>query len=692
MASSRKKPGKKVAKPKQPPKAAKGKAKAVAPKKVVARPTKALPTAEPRPTVKAPASLPRRTTDTPGVRARFTDPLRRFNEHESIRALIESQAVVHADRTFLVSEDDGREFSFAALDEKTNRAGNMLRECGAADGARVAILMDNSPEFVFVLLGAMKAGLIAVPIHSDQSREQVRFCLEDCGASVLVVDAALWDKVDGYYTELPGLQALVLSGKLDSEVGQSVHRSHKETAAVDLMPLVDLEGAMSSAAAGPINSRPPRWWDEAEILYTGHDLKHPRGAILQHRQFMTAARWMSVWLRMGSRDRVLDVLPLFHVNSQVLGLFAPLLLGGTLILSREFSVSRVWRAVERYRATVMAAVPTMLGIMTSREMAEARGARGDMHWPASHESPGALAKRDDAEARERGLARAHDISTLRLVVCGAAPLPRATLKSFEQCFLVPVIEGFSMTETTCFASLNPADGTRKLGSVGMGVGNKVAIQNDKHAPKPLADNWQPTSLSRMSPAIFPTADVNEPGEICVWGENVLKEYFQRPNFNPQAFAGGWFHSGDIGRMDADGYVYVLGPRGQQVKREGEAFMPREIDEVLFSHAQVEQAASVSTPDARRGSLVTTWVVMRRGTFEGGPEDGRLPANDEQQKHMQEQLKRWTSLELGSKREPTTIRFAHRIPQDASGKTRVMDLKRMSQAIGASTGDSDDAEE
>lgn len=674
-----------MARPKKKPAAAKRPAKPAktAPKKPAAK-VAAKPAAArvpvPRPTVKTQPTGQKRATDTSGVRARFTDPLRRFNEHESIRALIESQAVNHADRTFMIFEDDGRECTFAALDEKTNRAGNMLRECGAADGARVAILMENSPEYVYMLLGAMKAGLIAVPIHSDLSSDQIRFALEDCGAAALVVDESLWDKVGSYYTDLPGLLAVLVNGNAENIAGLKVHNSHKETARVDLLPLVSLQGALDSANAGPITARATRWWDEGEILYTGHDLKHPRGAILQHRQFMTSARWLALWLRLSSRDRILNVLPLFHINAQVLGLFAPLVLGATVVLSREFSVSRVWRAVERYRVTAINAVPTMLGIMTSREISEARGARGEAHWPAPHESPGALGKRDDTEARERGLARAHDISTLRMVVCGAAPLPRATLKSFEQCFLVPVIEGFSMTETTCFASLNPNDGTRKLGSVGLGVGNKVAVQNDQFAPKPLEDNWQPTSLSRMSPTIFPTANIGEPGEICVWGENVLKEYYQRPSVNPQAFAGGWFHSGDVGRMDADGYIYVLGPRGQQIQMGGETFMPREIDEALFGHKQVEQAASITTPDARKGSMVTTWVVMRKGTFDGGAEDGRLPANEEQQRQMQVQLKKWMTNELGDKRQPTTIVFARQIPQDASGKTRTLDLKRMSRAL------------
>jgi len=627
------------------------------------------------------------------VRARFTDPLRRFGEFENVRGLIESQAKAHGDRTFLVFEDDGREYSYATLDERTSRAARVLRELGVAEGGRVALLMPNAPEFVFVLLGAMKAGLIAVPVRTDLGAGQVRAALEDSGAAVLVVDEDLWPNVSGYFEELPGLMAVLVSGRTESVAAQSIRKDHLNLPRGDACQVISLQGALDAADPAALDARQPRWWDEAAILYTSHDLKSPRGAILQHRQFMTSARWLSVWLGLGPRDKFLNALPLFHANAQVLGVFAPLLLGGTLILSREFNVARVWRAIERYRVNVMAAVPSMLGILAGREVAEARGARGQAAWPSPQESPGALGLREDSEARERGLARAHDISSLRMVVCGAAPLPRTTLKSFEQCFLVPVIEGLSMTETTCFATLNPADGTRRLGSVGLAVGNKVAIQDDGRAPRPLDDNWQPTCLARMSPNIFPTANIGEPGEICVWGENVLKEYFRRPGVNPQAFAGGWFHTGDLGRMDADGFLYVLGQRGQQVQRDGTAFMPREIDEALFTHKSVESAASIAAGDSRRGSLVTTVVVMRRGTFPGGPDDGRMPSDDDQKQQMQAQLKGWMQTDLGEVKQPTTLVFAPRIPQDAAGKTRIFELQKLARRMSpAGTFAPDESEE
>ncbi len=630
-------------------------------------------------TTKLPAHPSRRTTGPLNVQPRFTDPLRRFSEHENVRSLIEGQAARFEDRTFLIYEEDGREISFKALNERTTAFANVLHELGGRTGTRVAILMENSPEFLFAFLGAMKGGLIAVPFNPTLSTDQMRFQLEDCGATILVVSEGFWDRIQGALHELPGLEAVLVSGAAAQVGEQAIEPHHVGEAPAGSFRVISFEGAIRIADSEGVLANKLRWWDEAQIVYTGHHLKQPRGAILQHRQFLTAARWLSVWLRLGEEQRFMSTLPLFHANSQVVTLFMPLLLGGCVVLSREFSVNRLWRAVERYGVTTLCAVPSMLGILAERETSEARSVRprGEMPWPMPQESPGTLKLRDEADARERGLARAHDISSLERVICGAAPLPAAVQKNFEQCFLVPVIEGYSMAETTCFAMLNPGDGSRKIGSVGVSVGNKVAVQDEGRRARPLEGDWQPTNLARMSPAVFPTAEIGQPGEICVWGENVLKEYFHRPSLNPQAFAGGWFHTGDVGRQDADGYFFVDGPRDEQIVRDGGQFAPREVDETLHEHAKVETVATIGIGD-QRGHQVTTWVVMRKGTFEGGPEEGRLPRDNEQLKAMQEEIREYLSRRLERNKRPSTILFARKLPQDTTGKTRVLELRRSLQ--------------
>ena len=648
-------------------------AKSASKKAAPARKPTARPTAK---TVPPQYTQQRRSMSSIPVRARFTEPLRRFSPYENLRGLIRGQAEKHGDRTFLIYEDDGREYSYATLDKQTTRTANVLHELGCVKGTRVALLLENSPEFVFAFLGVMKGGFIAVAMNLQLPDDQLRFQLEDCGAGVVITSAATWERIAPL---LPGLEAVLVAGKTEKLETLGLEGNHLVDPTGNApYRMLDFKGCLEAADGETLKTSEIGWWDEAQIVYTGHHLHQPRGAILQHRQFMTSARWLAIWLQLDERQRFMSVLPLFHANAQVVTLFTPLQTGGSVVLFREFGVSRVWKAVERYRVTTLSAVPSMLGILTDREMSEARGAKASAHssWPAAHESPGTLSQRDDTEGRTHGLARAHDISSLERVLCGAAPLPAAVQKQFEQAFLVPVIEGYSMAETTCFAMLNPGNGTRKIGSVGVGVGNKVAIQSNEMPARPLHDDWGPMSLPRMNPAVFPTAEVGEPGEICVWGENVLKEYFHRPQINPEAFAGGWFHTGDVGYQDGEGFFYVQGPRAEQIQRGGLKFMPREVDEVLFQHQQVEQVATLGTKDARGGSMVTTWVVLRRGTFPDGPEDGRLPKDEADLARKREEIRAFLALHLAEKKRPTTVMFAPRLPADSTGKTRIIDLRRI----------------
>ncbi|MCB9894401.1 MAG: AMP-binding protein [Planctomycetes bacterium] len=698
--TKKKTPAKKQAARKAPPKKAKkiatkrakqSSAKKSATKKPAPKSTSVRKRSDVKPTRKAKQQTPakptapsyvrsgaRSTTDVVRVRARFTEPLRRFSPYENLRDLIQGQAEKYEDRTFLIYEDDGREYSYRTLDKQTTKVANVLHDLGAQKGARVVLLLENSPDFVFAFLGVMKGGFIAVPMNLRLEDERLRFLLEDCGATTVITSAAQWERISPLLSSLPGLESVLVTGQTDKLESVGIEGSHLVDHASSGAPfrILDFRGCLD-AASEELKTTTLGWWDEAQIVYTGHHLDQPRGAILQHRQFMTSARWLAIWLSLDSMQRFMSVLPLFHANAQIVTLFTPLQIGGSVVLSKEFSVSRVWKAVERYRVTTLSAVPSMLGILTDRELSEAKGARPstDASWPSPHESPGTLAQREDHDARDHGLARAHDISSLERVLCGAAPLPTAVQKLFEQVFLVPVIEGYSMAETTCFAMLNPGNGTRKLGSVGVAVGDKVAVQSNETQPRPLTDDWLPMALPRMNPAVFPTAEVGEPGEICVWGENVLKEYYQRPQVNPEAFAGGWFHTGDVGYQDSEGFFYVLGMKGEEIEHDGVKFMPREVDEHLFTHSQVEQAATVSV-EASAGSTATTWVVMRKGTFPDGPEEGRMPKDETQLLEKRDEIQAYLAQKLAAKKRPTSIMFARELPSDVTGKTRIFDLKQL----------------
>ncbi|MCQ3949573.1 MAG: hypothetical protein DPW14_07110 [Planctomycetes bacterium] len=673
---------------KKPPSSAKGRSKPVKrtgrsktgdTRKVVeagsqARPQEPKPASQPARLVMQPPL--RRTSEIIRTRARFTDPMRAANEYSNVRDLIQGQAAKHGARTFLVFEDDGREYSFLQLDEQTTRAANVMLALGATRGARVALLVNNSPEYVFAWLGAMKAGLVAVPLSTDLSTDELRQALQDCGASLLLISREFWPRAEALRGELAGLQAVAFVG--DGPQGVMLESTLPSVGLADPAKLYDFT-ACGRQASLELKTPVPHQWDEAQIAYTGRALPLPQGAILQQRQFLTSARCLSTAVGLNATDRLMCCLPLFHVNAQVPTLFAPLALGGSVVLFSEFSVSRFWPAVERYRVTAVSAVPAMLGILTERELEGARLARRDAAagvWPACHESPGALRQQSDAAAREDGLARGHDIASLKSIVCGAAALPRPVQLAFEKCFLVPVLEGYSLAETTGFATLNPANGTRKIGSVGRPLGDKLAVWDESRPLRPLEGDWTHKSFLRANPAVFPTADTNQRGELCIWGEGTLKEYYSRPDVNPRVFAGGWFHSGDLGHMDADGFAYVLGRRGEFIERDGDFVSPREIDEVLMRHELVETSTTIGLPTADGSrQQVTTFVILRKDSFESGRDGGRLPASEEQRTDMLTRLKAFAALHLTEKKRPNAIVLAAQLPTDATGKTRVHILKR-----------------
>jgi acyl-CoA synthetase (AMP-forming)/AMP-acid ligase II len=613
----------------------------------------------------------------PLVRARFTDPLRNFSSHENIGQLIEAQARTYGERTYLCFEDDGREFSYQELQDKTLAVSSVLQELETDVGSRIAVLMRNSPSLVVTLLGVMRSGRICVPLHMGTDPDLVRLELEDSGASVLFIDSSMLTLVREFLDELPGIQHVVVKTTGD-EVGDILGDRGDDLK--DRLLFLDFETALEEVEPAESDHQ-CRWWDEAQIAYTGTTTGNPRGAILQHRQFLTAARWLAVSAGLDETDCIQTVLPLFHTSAQVLGLFVPLQLGATAILSSRFNVNRFWKSVERYKVTTVGAVPSMLGILTEREKSEAPTGVSpkDLPWPSAHESIGTWRQHFDDDARDGGLARAHDIRSLKRVVCGASPLHRAVQLEFEKCFLVPVLEGYCCTETTAYAALNPSDGTRKVGSVGHALGNKIAVQNEEMAPKPLEQDWKPTSLARMNPMIFPTAGVGQTGEICVWGENVLKEYFRRPGQNPEAFAGGWFHSGDVGYQDQDDFIYVLGDK-QQVLKTGARITPRKIDEVLAHHPDVDHVFSMATEGSKQ-ARVTTFVVLREGFFEDGVENGRLPKDINQSRATATVLQSYVKSRVDQDTEPDAIVFTRSIPQSSTGRTRILQLKRMVQGFG-----------
>ena len=526
--------------------------------------------------------------------------------HANLRALIAERAAGRAESPFLIRPETGRIFSYAEMGRRVGATARVLAGSGVGHGTRVSLLCFNGPDFVWPYFATWTLGAIACPINTGLKAEEIQYLIEHAGSEVLVVDRRLLAEIEPIRSSLPNLRhVLVVDGTADP-------------ASSDLPDWARALGPLTAEAEPRLPDEPPDGIgldDPAQIIYTSGTTGKPKGVVLTQRNFLRDAEYIAGWHGLTAADRAMCILPLFHVNGEVVTTVTPLWTGGSVVMPERFTASRHWEWISAHRVTWFSAVPTNLGILVNRPPAE-----GD---PAVFPRSG-----------------------LRFAICGAAPLPVEVQRSFERRFELLVIEGYGLSETTCYSTFNPHppadvrrygedDGYRRIGSIGVPVGNELAIMDEDDRP----------------------VGTGESGEICLRGENVMVGYEKRPEETAAALAHGWFHSGDIGHVDADGYVYITDRKKDIIIRGGENIMPREIDEVLYRHPAVRDAATIGAPDSKYGERVVSFVVLREGT---DPDPADLV------KHCR--------AHLADFKVPAEIHYLDEIPKGPSGKLLRRELR------------------
>ncbi|NUP34054.1 MAG: long-chain fatty acid--CoA ligase [Streptomycetaceae bacterium] len=335
--------------------------------------------------------------------------------------------------------------------------------------------------------------------------------------------------------------------------------------------------------------------DTAVILYTSGTTGTPKGAELTHRNLLSnAATTVDTLIRIGPGDVVFGGLPLFHAFGQTCALNTVVAAGATLALLPRFDPRQALEILYRDRVTAFLGVPTMYAALLNTP------------WPDGY-----------------------DAAPLRLAVSGGAALPVEVLRAFEERFGVPVLEGYGLSETAPVAAFNPPDRPRKAGSIGLPVrGVDLKLVADDGGPVP------PGGV----------------GEIAIRGENVMKGYWNRPDATADALRDGWFHSGDLARVDEDGYYFVVDRKKDMIIRGGYNVYPREIEEVLYEHPAVAEAAVVGVPHPVHGEEVAAVVVLR---------DGAEVSADT--------LREFTKDRLAAYKYPRIVTVATALPKGATGK-------------------------
>lgn len=497
----------------------------------------------------------------------FPDPLR------SIPDLLRRQAERSPNKTFLFFKE--QEVTYRQLDERTERIAENLARFKIAPGDRVALFLPNMPEFLFAFFGVLKRGAVAVPINTQLKGEEAAYILHNSESRVLITTPALYAAVESKRASLPRLEMLFLVGERAGagKVFSSLY-----------------------VAGGPRPEENIRPDNPAALIYTSGTTGRPKGVILTHRNYLFDTAQFVQATQMTEQDRFLCILPLFHVNGQVVTTLAPLFSGGSMVLMEKFSPQEFFITLERFRATAFSGVPTIYAILLHAE-----------------------------EAKE------HDLSSLRFCICGAAPMPVELFRKFEEKFRAFILEGYGLSEGTCVSSVNPLGGKRKIGSIGLSLPNQeMTIFNERDETLPAG----------------------EVGEIGVRGENVMAGYFNDREGTEETLRGGWLHTGDLGYRDEEGYFFIVGRKKEMIIRGGENIYPKEIEERLYKHPDVLEAAVVGLPDPIWGEEVAAFIVPKRGPS---------PAPETILAYCREHLARFKC--------PTQVVFVERFPKTATGKIR-----------------------
>ncbi|MEW6601504.1 MAG: long-chain fatty acid--CoA ligase [Nitrospirota bacterium] len=486
--------------------------------------------------------------------------------------LLSENAGRYSNRTFIRFE--GRKLSYSETDRLVSLCAGGLSSIGLQVQGRVAILMENCPEYIISYFGILRAGCITIPINTFLTPEEISYILRDSGAKFLIYSDCFTPHIEKIKGDVQGLTALKFDEIPREEPGTSL-----------------VYGS-----------------DVAVFLYTSGTTGFPKGAMLTHSNLISNARASAEALQVSYRDRFLLFLPLFHSFAFTACVLVPVCSGASIVLLKSVKpFSNVIKSIIRYRITLFAGVPTIYNILASKRIS----------------------------FMMRFLLRL--LLNIRACISGAAALPADTLHTFETRFKVPLIEGYGLTEASPVVAVNPLDRIRKPSSVGLPVqGVEVAVIREDGNKVPAG----------------------EVGELIVKGPNVMKGYFNKEEETWTVLRDGWLHTGDMAKIDEDGYIFIVDRKKDMIIVDGMNIYPREVEELILRHDSVEECAMVGLPDGRGSETPLLYVKKKEGA-------------DVEENDIRDALKG----HIASYKIPRKIIFIDEFPRTATGKIKKTELRK-----------------
>ncbi|HEY8417385.1 MAG TPA: long-chain fatty acid--CoA ligase [Limnochordales bacterium] len=492
----------------------------------------------------------------PGVPPSLTYP-----EESLVQPLLRS-AQAHPDRPAMLFF--GKPTTYGELLAQVRRAAAGLAALGVRKGDRVAIMLPNSPQCVISYYAVLWLGAVVVMVNPLYTPRELQTQLADSGARHIIVLDIMYPKVAQVRADTAVERIVVtalqeyLPFPLNWLFPLQLRRQGQAVRVPAEPHITRWQDLLAHAPAGEPAPVSPKE-DLAALQYTGGTTGTPKGAMLTHFNLYANCVQIAAWLSEFKEDsfRVLGALPFFHVYGLTTVLNYTIFGGGTMILVPRFETNQVLKLIQRYRPHVFPGAPTMYVAILNHPKA-----------------------------------RQVDMRSIAACISGAAPLPAEVQTKFEALTGGRLVEGYGLTEASPVTHANPIWGHRKVGSIGV--------------------PWPDTECRIVNPETGEDVPVGHDGELLVRGPQVMKGYWNKPEETAMALRDGWLWTGDIARMDEDGYFYIVDRKKDMIIAGGFNIYPREVEEVLFMHPAVQEAAVVGVPDPYRGETVKAFVVLKAG--------------------------------------------------------------------------------
>ncbi|MGA9532132.1 MAG: long-chain fatty acid--CoA ligase [Anaerolineales bacterium] len=520
-----------------------------------------------------------------------------------LHEFLEQAADEHPDRACTIFK--GGEISFREMDDLTDRLAGALADLGVQKGQPVAIFMPNIPQFIMAFYAILKAGGVVVATNPLYTPREIEHQLKDSGAEIMLVMSSFYETVKKAQPNthlrklivtnvkeyLPGLLRFLFTLTKEKKEGHRV-----ELAAGDLW-LQDVLKSYQPSDRPDIDIGPQ---DTALFQYSGGTTGLSKAAVATHYNLVANTLQLRSWLPdEGSEGKVLMAIPLFHVYGMVAGMSYAISAAATeVMVPNARDLKDLLENIDKYHPTVFPGVPTL--------------------YNAINNQPDVVAGK-------------YDLGSIQACISGSAPLMRETKERFEELTGGNLVEGYGLSEAPTATHCNPIHGENRTGSIGL----------------PLPDvDCRIVSLEDGVTVMEP----GEIGELTIKSPNVMKGYHNMPTETANSLRDGWLYTGDIAKVDEDGYFYIVDRKKELIKPGGYQVWPREVEEVIAEHPDVMEVGVAGVADAYRGETVKAWVVLKP--------DAKLSADE---------LKEFCRERLAPFKVPTEIEFRDELPKTTVGK-------------------------